>query len=513
LELSPSPSRLVAIPPNSLTPALLSDLGRLPLLAFNGVEDFGRLIEANGCWPRRYLCLRTMVRVLENGATADDGKPLSLELDAVFKRYGLPHGPRAGNPTPQLHKLRDILLGRLAKEDLWATYQLELKLMPVTHRMHSRGIRVDAARLEKVRADYEARAATAATKLRAALNQPEINPDDAAAILAALQRLDLPVTGTKKEDLCRHSNHPVVQALQAYREAHGVYATAKTYLAAIGKDGRIHPQWISFGAETGRYSCSEPAFQSLPKNPDLRRCFLPRDGFAFVSADLAQADLRPLASVSQDPEMLAIFREGRDFHRETAAKLMGKPVDDVTDEQRAVSKAVVFGVVYGMGPESLADQALLDYGLVWTKEEARDWMDRFFSIYTGLRAWREALRREARTATVCRTLHLKRRRFLPTDPDDRGYPFRCMLTMPAQGTVADAIKQAMINIAAKLDPEDAIIANLHDELLLEVRVERAEAIARMTQTEMEGALANMLCGVPVQVKAGIYANWAKELFS
>jgi len=499
----------VVIPSDYQTPTLLSDLGRLPLLAFDGAEAYSRLAEANGCWPRSYLCLLTMVRVLENGATAHDRKPLSLELDAVLKRYGLPHGPEAGNPTPQLHRLRGILLGRLSKEGLWPVYQLESQLMPVTHRMRSRGIRIDATRLEKVRADYEARAATAATKLRAALNHPDLNPDDNAAVLAALQSTGLPVAGTSKGDLCRHSNHAAVQALRTYREAHSVHAAAKTYLAAIGKDGRIHPQWISFGAETGRYSCSDPAFQGLPKNPDLRRCFLPRDGFVFVSADLAQADLRPLTSASQDSEMLAIFQEGRDFHRETAAKLLGKPLDDVTDQERAVSKAVVFGMVYGMGPESLAEQALLDYGLVWTMEEAQDWTNRFFDIYAGLRAWREALRQEANTATECRTLHLKRRRFLTTDPKDTDYPFRCMLTMPAQGTVADAVKQAMINIAAKLDLEDAIIANLHDELLLEVRVERAEEVARVVQMEMESALANMLCGVPVQAKAGIYANWAK----
>ena len=114
LELSPAKGRLVELPPGSLTPALLSDLGRLPLIAFDGAEVFGRLAELTGRWPKSYLSLLTMVRVLENGATTDDGKPLSHELDAVLERYGLPSGPQAGNPTPRLHKLRDILFRKLS---------------------------------------------------------------------------------------------------------------------------------------------------------------------------------------------------------------------------------------------------------------------------------------------------------------------------------------------------------------------------------------------------------------
>ena len=510
LELASTAGRGAVVPAPMLTPTLADTLHHHPLLAFTGVEVFSRLAQLSGRWPSRYLCLLTMVQVLENGDSTEQGAAPSLELEAVFERYGLPHGPSAGNPTPRLHRLRDILLGRLAKAELWPPYQLEASLLPVTHRMRTRGIGVDAARLEQVRQDYEARAATAATELRAVLNQPNLNPNDNNAILAALQGLGLSVTGTSKRDLCRHLNHPAVHALQTYRELHGVQAAARTFLAAIGSDGRIHPWWKPFGAETGRYSCSEPAFQGMPKNPDLRRCFLRRDGFVFVRCDLAQADLRPLASVSQDPEMLAIFKEGRDFHRETTAKLMGKPVAEVTDQERALSKVIVFGVVYGMGAGSLAEQALMDYGLIWSTEEAQAWMDRFFNIYSGLRDWRDAIWRDAATATECRTLSLKRRRFLPTGSQERGYRFRCLMNMPAQGTVADAIKQAMVAIAAKLHPEDAIIANVHDELLLEVRAERAAEVSRMVQSEMESALGSMLDGVPVKAEVGIYATWAKE---
>lgn len=510
LELASTAGRGAVVPAPMLTPTLADTLHHHPLLAFTGVEVFSRLAQLSGRWPTRSLCLMTMLRVLENGATTDEGKPLSRELDAVLERYGLPHGPPAGNPTPRLHQLRDILFRKLSAADLWPTYQLELKLMPITLRMHARGIRVDADRLEQVRRDYEARAALAAAELRAVLGQA-INPEDSAAVLAALQGVGLSVAGTSKRDLRHHLDHPAVHALQTYRECQRVHTSARLFLAAIGKDGRIHPSWDPTGAGTGRYSCSHPPFQGLSRNPDLRRCFLSRTDFVFVRCDLAQADLRPLASASQDPEMLAIFREkGRDFHRETTAKLMGKPIADVTDAERALSKVIVFGVVYGMGAESLAEQALMDYGLIWTTEEAQSWMDRFFGIYTGLRAWRDSLWQKAATASECRSLFLKRRRFLPPGSQERGYRFRCLMNMPAQGTVADGIKQAMVAIAARLHPEDCIIANVHDELLLEVRAERAEDVSRMVQSEMENALARMLSGVPVKAEPGIYANWAKE---
>lgn len=510
LELSPAPGRLVAIPPDNLTPALLSDLGRLPLLAFNGAEEFRRLAELTGRWPRSYLSLLTMLQVLENGATTEEGKALSLDLEAVLERYGLPSGPQGGNSTPRLHQLRDVLLGRVAQAGLWPTCQLESQLLPVTHRMHVQGIRVDAVLLEQVRKDYEARAAVAATELRTVLGQPNLNPDDSAAVLAALQGLGLSVTGTSKEKLCHHHDHPAVRALQAYRQVQGVHTSARTFLAAIGPDGRIHPRWDPFGAETGRFSCSQPAFQNLSKNEDLRGCFKARDGFVLLPCDYAQADLRPLASASQDPAMLAIFQQGLNFHRVTAARLMNKSPDAVTEEERAVIKVIVFGIAFGMGPERLALEAWLGYGITWTTEDARSWMDRFFELYSGFRAWRDDIRREAATATECRTLSLKRRRFLPTDPGQRGYRSRRLMNMPAQGTVADALKQAMVAIAARLHPEDAIIANVHDELLLEVRQERAEEVLKMVQFEMENALASMLCGVPVETEAGIYANWAKE---
>lgn len=510
LELSPSPGRLVVLPAEQLTPALLTRLCRSPLMALDGTEAFGQLAVLAGHWPRSYHSLLTMVRVLENGETTEQGEALSLDLEAVFSRYGLSTGGQAGNPTPRLHKLWSVLFGRLVKADLWPTYQLELKLMPITHRMHTTGIGVDATQLELVRQDYEARAAAAATELRRVLDQPAINPDDSAAVLAALQGLGLSVTGTSKEKLCHHHDHPAVRALQAYRQVQGVHTSARAFLAAIGPDGRIHPYWDPFGAETGRYSCSKPGFQGLSKNSDLRRCFKPHEGFVFVPCDYAQADLRPLTSASQDAAMLAIFKEGRDFHRETTAKLMGKPVAKVTDAERALSKVIVFGIAFGMGPERLALEAWLGYGFTWTTAEAQGWMDCFFGIYTGLRAWRTSICRAAATATECRSLSLKRRRFLPAGPDQRGYRSRCMMNMPAQGTVADAIKQAMIAIAAKLDPEDTIIANVHDELLLEVRQERAEEVLKMVQFEMEKALGSMLAGVPVKTEADIYTNWAKE---
>ena len=507
LELSAKATPLLTIPQANLTPAHRHHLSARTVIVWDAATDLPRLADASGQWPTSYHCLTTMLRLLGNravpeGTTTDNLVPeirVACEQRDLIPAYGW------GNPTLRRADLCDALLKELDAAKLLATYLTECALLPVTHAMSRRGIGVDRARLEAVLAKYQASTDEAANRLHREAGSPSLNPDDATAVLAALRALGLQITGTDKEALCG-VNHPAVVALQDYRAAHGVHSAARAILDALDSGDRFHPRWDALGTGTGRFACSAPAFQGLPNNPDLRACVVPSPDFEFVRCDYSQADLRPLTAASQDPEMLAIFREGRDFHRETAAKLMGKPVAEVTKEERAVSKAIVFGVVYGMGPERLADQALLDYSLVWSTEEARNWMERFFGIYTGLRAWRDSLWQEATTATECRSLFLKRRRLLPTGVEQRGYRARCLMNMPAQGTVADAIKTAMINIANELDPEDAIIANLHDELLVEVRKDRAEKVALLVQAKMEESLAGMLSGVPINAAARVKSS-------
>jgi DNA polymerase I-like protein with 3'-5' exonuclease and polymerase domains len=408
-----------------------------------------------------------------------------------------------------MHGLFDRLRDQLNVSRLLPTYMLELNLQPITHRMTLAGIGVDPAGLKVVMEDYGTKAEVAKARLLQETENPGLNPDDGNAVLLALQKIGLGLRSTKKEELCQYA-HPAVQALREYRKHNGINTFATGILAAIGTDGRIRPIWDAFGAGTGRYTCSNPPFQGLHRNPALRACIIPGTNRVFVSADLAQADVRPLAFASQDPEMLRIFNAGLDFHAETIARLLDKPVAEVTKKEREISKAVVFGVAYGMAPRTLAVKAWFLYGLNWIEGDAREWMNRFFAIYSGLHAWLRGLEKDSVTATECRTLECKRRRLLPSGPDNQNYRFHCLSNMPAQGTIADAVKQAMIAIAKGLHPDDAIVANLHDELIVEAHVDRARDVEILVQVEMERSLAQMLPGVPVKAEANSYRSLDKS---
>lgn len=502
-------SQLLVIPEAHLTRERQHTLSQHPLVVWDAAADLPRLADATGQWPASNYCLTTMLRLLGNKAvpqgTDDHHIP---DIRQAFEQRGLvpPYG--WGNPTQRLAYLCDALLRELAAARLLATYVLERELLPVTRAMQRTGIGVDRARLKVVLAKYQSTTDEAANRLRREAGSPSLNPDDTSAVLAALCTLGLQIAGTDKQALCA-ANHPAVVALQDYRAAHGVHSAARAILDALDSGDRFHPRWDPIGTGTGRFACSDPAFQALPNNPDLRACIVSRPDHAFVRCDYSQADHRPLAFASQDAEMISIFAQDLDFHREAAARLLGKSAKEVSSAERSVSKAVVFGVVYGMSAETLAQAARLQYGLGWNAVEAQAWMDRFFAVFSGLRAWRERIRLEAVTATECRSLACGRRRLLPAGDEHLGYRFRCLLNMPAQGTVADAIKQAMVAIHAKLDGVGVIIANLHDELLLEVPQPRASEVARMVKAQMELALGAMLPGVAVKAKARVVANFAQ----
>jgi DNA polymerase-1 len=216
-----------------------------------------------------------------------------------------------------------------------------------------------------------------------------------------------------------------------------------------------------------------------------------------------------IAFLSKDEAMLRIFRANQDFHTITAASLLETTPEQVTSEQRKVSKAIVFGVTYGMGGDTLAKAARSNYDLPWNTEQASKFIHTFYDLYPGLHTWRERTRGSARTTTEAHTTLYRRRRLLPDGPEHEYYRFARLLNMPAQGTVADALKEAMIRISSKLNASGCIVANFHDELVVEVVQERAEELAAMISTEMQGALANALTGVPVKAEARIVPSLAK----
>jgi DNA polymerase-1 len=209
----------------------------------------------------------------------------------------------------------------------------------------------------------------------------EVNWNSPDQVLAVLRQLGLHIPNTSKETLWpyRH-DYPIVGMLLAYRKAAKRASTyGKNWEKYINPTtGRIHAQWHQIGADTGRMACAKPNLQNIPRDPAYRRCFVPREGNVFIKSDYPQIELRIAAELSGDPDMIAAFQRGDDIHRWVASKITGKPLEEITKEERQRGKAANFGLLYGQGAEGLRDLAEQDYDVILSLQEAetlrRQWL-------------------------------------------------------------------------------------------------------------------------------------------
>ncbi len=270
--------------------------------------------------------------------------------------------------------------------------------------------------------------------------------------------------------------------------------------------GRIHTNFNQTVAATGRLSSSDPNLQNIPIRSalgrEIRKGFVPEDGCLFVSADYSQIELRVLAHLSRDPAFLTAFREGRDIHRETAARIFGVEAEEVSHLMRDQAKTINFATIYGQGPVALAAQ------LGISREEAKQFIDNYFERFEGVARYLEEMKELAKTQGYVETL-LGRRRYIPEirsrNPGMRGFGERTATNSPIQGTAADLIKLAMIRLHEKLsDTSSRMLLQVHDELLFETPETEAEELGRLVREEMEGAIE---LDVPLRVDLGIGESW------
>jgi DNA polymerase I-like protein with 3'-5' exonuclease and polymerase domains len=241
---------------------------------------------------------------------------------------------------------------------------------------------------------------------------------------------------------------------------------------------RIHPNYHQLGAATGRFSCTDPNLQGLPKKNGFRECAIPEPKFKLVIGDYSQIELRVAAEISGDPRMLRAYQNGHDLHRLTASLVAQKSMEEVTREERQSAKAINFGLIFGMGEEGLQKYARNTYGVNMTREQARFFRNRFFQVYQGITRWHEATIRGNNTRET-RTI-IGRRRLWKDQP-----LITELLNTPIQGTSADITKKALGILPGKLIGTGAkIIGTVHDEIILEVPEEKAESIAEILKTAM-----------------------------
>jgi DNA polymerase I-like protein with 3'-5' exonuclease and polymerase domains len=263
------------------------------------------------------------------------------------------------------------------------------------------------------------------------------------------------------------------------------------------------------GAQTGRFSSSDPNLQNVGRG-ELRACFVPAPGCALVIADYSQIELRVVAAVAKETKMLAAYASGADLHKQTASLVLGKPLDQVTKDDRQLAKAVNFGLIYGQSSSGLVKYAEASYGVKITEREATEFRDRFFKAYPNLKAWHDRKwRRAKQAATEVRTV-TGRRRLLPTEPDREWQRFTGLVNTPVQGGAADGMKLAMIELAKCLPEGARIVSTVHDELLIEVPRALAEQVKDMVRDCMVRAMAKLFPQVSIEADVKVASNWGEK---
>jgi DNA polymerase-1 len=305
--------------------------------------------------------------------------------------------------------------------------------------------------------------------------------------------------------------HQIPRLIVEYRELDKLDGTYVSKLPRLvnPETGRIHTSFNQMATTTGRLSSSDPNLQNIPIRSEIgrgiRKGFVPEEGWLFVGADYSQIELRVLAHLSGDPAFVEAFREGRDIHRETAARIFGVASEAVSPAMRAQAKTINFATIYGQGPVALAAQ------LGISRTEARTFIDQYFERFSGVRDFLEEMKERARAQGYVETL-IGRRRYIPEirsrNPGMRGYGERTATNSPIQGTAADLIKIAMIRLHDRLAAEYGgrvrMLLQVHDELLFEVRDGLTDEVAKVVRGEMEGA-ADL--DVPLEVDLGVGDSW------
>lgn len=425
----------------------------------------------------------------------------------------------AADTAVAVDALRTRLQQRLEEEGLTRLFEsVELPLTSVLAQMERNGVRIDEAKLAELSTEYEAQLATIESEVYALAGEEFLisSPKQLQRIL--FEKLELPPS--KKTKTGYSTDEEVLERLSAQHELPGHILSYRrlsklksTYIDALpplvnARTGRIHPTFNQLGAATGRLSATHPNVQNIPvRTPEgvrIREAFVPAEGSALLSADYSQVELRILAHYSEDESLIDAFTKGEDVHRRTAAEVAGIAPEAVDDDQRARAKAVNFGIIYGSSAFGLARQLGIAAG------EAQETIDAYFAQYEGVRRFLDTTIAGAKQTGGVTTL-LGRLRRLP-DLASRNRTLRQAAERMAvntviQGTAADLIKKAMVEVQAALNaggPPARMILQVHDELVFEVAPDHCQALEVLVREKMEGVLA---LRVPLVVEVGQGANW------
>lgn len=413
---------------------------------------------------------------------------------------------------------RKALMEALENNNMKALFEdVELPLLFTLSNMEKEGIRVNAEALKEYGSQLEVKIKALESQIyEEAGEEFNINsPKQLGVIL--FEKLQLPGGKKTKTGYSTAADvleklapeHKLVADILEYRQLAKLKSTYADGLAGfIGEDGRIHSTFNQTITATGRISSTEPNLQNIPIRMELgrliRKVFIPEDGFVFVDADYSQIELRVLAHLSGDENLIEAYKEAQDIHRMTASQVFHVPFEEVTDLQRRNAKAVNFGIVYGISSFGLSQDLSI------TRKEAAEYIENYFATYPKIKGFLDGLVTEAKEQGYVETM-FQRRRPVPEIRSgnfmQRSFGERVAMNSPIQGTAADIIKIAMIRVEQALKEqnlESRLILQVHDELLIEAKEDEVEAVKAILEREMKGA-ANL--AVPLEIDMHTGTNW------
>ena len=418
-------------------------------------------------------------------------------------------------------KLKNILEKEIKHEGLEELfYNIEMPLVPVLAYMERNGARIDTAALKETSTLFAKRLNDIEEEIYSLAGEPFniASPRQVGDILfGKLKIVDKPKktkTGqyvTSEDVLAQLQNrHPIVKNILQHR---GLKKLLSTYIDALPslvnpRSGKIHTSYNQTVTATGRLSSSNPNLQNIPirdeDGKEVRKAFVPDEGCMFLSADYSQIELRIMAHLSGDKNMLDDFRSGYDIHAATAAKIYKKPIEEVTKDERRKAKTANFGIIYGISVFGLAERMNVD------RREAKELIDNYFETYKGVYEYIEKCKQDAKANGYVETI-FHRKRYLPDINSHnavvRGYAERNAVNAPIQGSAADIIKVAMINIYRRMKAENmrsTMILQVHDELNFNIVPEERDSMQKLVIEEMQNAF---VMSVPLIADYGWGNNW------
>ncbi|WP_088006621.1 DNA polymerase I [Indiicoccus explosivorum] len=416
-------------------------------------------------------------------------------------------------------EVRPVIEEKLKGNEQFSLYhELELPLAVILGGMESLGVRVDSAQLKAMGEDLAQKLGQIEADIHEAAGETfNINsPKQLGVIL--FEKLGLPAIKKTKTGYSTAADvleklegkHPIIGQILLYRQLGKLLSTyIEGLLKEIHEDGKIHTRFQQALTQTGRLSSINPNLQNIPvrleEGRKIRKAFIPSEpGWVMVAADYSQIELRVLAHISEDEGLIEAFRTGQDIHTATAVDVFGTEPEEVTPNMRRVAKAVNFGIVYGISEYGLSESLKI------TRKEAGEFIDRYLSSFPGVRKYMEEIVKQAKKDGYVTTL-MNRRRYLPeinsSNFNMRSFAERTAMNTPIQGSAADIIKKAMLDMAGALEREGLktrLLLQVHDELIFEAPPEEVEILKTLVPEMMESAVA---LNVPLKVDFAYGDTW------